>query len=374
MSTKHQHLVQLNGQLYDAVTGVRIGESPTPAKTPKAHSATHRSTRRTAAPKTAVKHPAAPKQAAVVHSVQHAKKAQTKRTQQSKTLMRTSVKSPARIKEEKRIQRQSAAQKTRSEHIFNPSHDITTDPNRVLRSMHIERSGLISRFGPDSQHQQTKQAVVAVAQPPAHVVSKTPAPQRSAATAPQPRPQISAQDPFAVALSKATSHTQPQPKKPNPFQRTARRIGIKPRSLAIGGATLAVLVVAGALARYNAPYVALKMASSEAGIQATLPSYQPAGYSMQPIQADDGQVSVTYHSNSDDRSFKLIQRASNWNSSGLLENVVEGRNHQVYQASGRTVFVYDNNTATWVDGGIWYKIEGNTTLGSDQLLRIVDSM
>ena len=60
----------------------------------------------------------------------------------------------------------------------------------------------------------------------------------------------------------------------------------------------------------------------------------------------------------------------------LLDNYVSvsNRDYQTKEEKGRTVYIYDDSNATWVDGGIWYQIEGDSSLSSDQLLNIVASM
>jgi hypothetical protein len=72
----------------------------------------------------------------------------------------------------------------------------------------------------------------------------------------------------------------------------------------------------------------------------------------------------------------LSQRSSEWNSDALVQNFVatSRRAYQSYQDNGKTIYIYEGNNATWVDGGVWYQIEGNASLNSDQLLRIAKSL
>jgi hypothetical protein len=48
--------------------------------------------------------------------------------------------------------------------------------------------------------------------------------------------------------------------------------------------------------------------------------------------------------------------------------------YQPFEANGRTIYIYDGNKATWVDGGVWFNIDGKANLNSDQLLKIADSL
>jgi hypothetical protein len=95
-----------------------------------------------------------------------------------------------------------------------------------------------------------------------------------------------------------------------------------------------------------------------------------------PIQYQPGEVTLNYRSTSDQRGFNVVQKNSSWNSETLLENFVTAANkpYQTFQANGRTIYIYDGNKATWVDGGIWYNIDGQSNLNSDQLLRIAGSL
>lgn len=121
----------------------------------------------------------------------------------------------------------------------------------------------------------------------------------------------------------------------------------------------------------------MKLAASRSGVNGSLPSYQPAGFSLNGAVAyRPGQITINYKSNSDDRGFKVNQSASQWDSKTLLDDFVAiNRNdYQTIQDKGKTVYIYDNNNATWVDSGIWYRIEGDSSLSSEQLLRIASSL
>jgi len=122
----------------------------------------------------------------------------------------------------------------------------------------------------------------------------------------------------------------------------------------------------------------MHVASARAGVHASLPSYQPAGFSFTgPIKYKPGQITISFKSNSDNqRNFSITQSASSWDSQTLLENYVTptGQPYQTDEVSGKTIYIYGTSNATWVDGGIWYNVQGNSSLNSAQLLRLADSI
>lgn len=123
--------------------------------------------------------------------------------------------------------------------------------------------------------------------------------------------------------------------------------------------------------------MALRIASSRAGFQASLPGYSPSGFRFAgPVAYSDGVIELEYASNSDDRAYSLTQKESAWDSQSLLDNYVENRtdDYLTFQERGLTVYVYDGSQATWVDRGIWYTIEGDSNLTTEQLLKIASSL
>jgi hypothetical protein len=145
----------------------------------------------------------------------------------------------------------------------------------------------------------------------------------------------------------------------------------------VGAASFAVLLLTGFVAYQNAPNFAMRMAGSKAGFAARMPGYQPSGFAMSgPIQSSPGTVSVSFRSTTDSRSFTVTQHPSTWTSESLRDNFVamDGHTFQAHQDRGKTVYVYDGSNATWVNGGVWYQVEGKSSLNSDQLLHIARSL
>ena len=151
----------------------------------------------------------------------------------------------------------------------------------------------------------------------------------------------------------------------------------RPRLLPTVAGVGAILLLVGWVTYMNLPNMALRVAASRAGFEATLPGYKPSGFNLSgPIAYSPGQIALNFSTNSDDRAFQLTQRESTWDSQSLLDNFVvrENKRYVTFQESGLTVYVYDDSNATWVDKGIWYTIEGDSLLSSEQLLKIATSL
>jgi hypothetical protein len=111
-------------------------------------------------------------------------------------------------------------------------------------------------------------------------------------------------------------------------------------------------------------------------MHAKLPTYQPSDYTFQNLEYKPGNVTAVYASETSKQAFNINQRESNWDSQALLNNVTATAksSYKTYERAGRTVYVLGNNTATWVDSGILYTVEGNAALTASQLLDLASSM
>lgn len=310
------------------------------------------------------KHPAPRAVATRTTAVQTAHKVH-KTTEKSKTLMRSVVKKPNAVS--RKVVMDGIAK-----HSNHPAPKVAskTDHTRVQRATSVPKSRLISKFSSGIPH---------AVKPKFDVLPVQAAPKQ---------PEVEAKDvlfeslhhavsPFQHALEHASSHTQPKHKKTRAHHKIAHKLGIKPKVLGTGAASLSILLLVGFFAYQNVPNLAMRVAAAKAGVNGSLPSYQPSGFAIKgPIQLTSGQVTVSYKSNSDDRSFSLVQRASEWNSDALLKNYVaiDNRPYQTYQDEEKTIYMYDGGNATWVEHGVWYQIEGKKALSSDQLLRMAKSL
>lgn len=163
--------------------------------------------------------------------------------------------------------------------------------------------------------------------------------------------------------------------KPAPGKSTAKNKW-KKRALTIA-IILVVLLGALYLVYRFIPAVSVGIASSSAGISARYPDYIPDGFSFhQPVSYSDGEVVLTFASNSNKTSYTISQKRSSWDSSAVLDNVVQplvGDNYTTTKERGLTIYTYARGAA-WANGGILYTVSGDATLSSDQIRHIATSL
>lgn len=170
------------------------------------------------------------------------------------------------------------------------------------------------------------------------------------------------------ALANAKSHEERTPK---PTRRSKHR-----RFISSLTGLAAVLLIGGFVVYANRASVELQVASVRAGFQASMPSYTPTGYQRQTAKAGDGKVTISFMSPMQQKDFTLTQQSSSWDSQTLFDSIVaqETTTYQAIQSKGRTIYMYGNTKAAWVDGGILYKVDGKTPLNNDQIVALATSM
>jgi hypothetical protein len=153
---------------------------------------------------------------------------------------------------------------------------------------------------------------------------------------------------------------------------------INNRTTSILATSVAAVLVVGYVTFLNIPRMTLRLASSRAGFEAQLPGYSPSGFGFSgPVAYAPGQVTIQYASNTDDRLYTIVEKQTTWDSETLLDNFVNQEAElppSVYHERGLVVYIYDGTNATWVNGGIWYTIDGDSALTSEQLLKIAASL
>ncbi len=359
--------IELNGKLYDARTGKIIGEGSSIAPlAPIKHQGgnildgvsrpqktTHSAINLTAVPK--------PKPLVSRGAPKHS----TTKLQKSSTLMRPAVKKPKAI--------------TGTATVVSHQNSVVKkeDPARQARAANVPRSGQIQRFNHQDGQQHTiikKQAPLTVAVPTGHnhnIVEKA-----AHLAAPAEAQVVHSVEVIEESLRNASAHLQT-------FESHIasasfwQRVGFKNKIANLATLSFAGFLLIGFFAYQNAPNIEMRIAAARSGVSASLPGYSPAGFSaMHGIDSDPGKVTVTFKSTTNDKQFRITQQASNWSSDSLLSNHVLASNapYQTYQDEGKTVYIYDNSNATWVNGGVWYQVDGNASLTSDQLLRIANSL
>lgn len=360
----NKNFIEINGKKYDAATGVLLHDSAQPTKKPV----------------TTVNHT---QNTGVVDGFVRRQKPTASRTvaqpavkhpQKSSTLMRRAVHKP-----------NSVVNKVKAEKpVIQKSH-LGTSVRRTETAMHTPKSSQINKFEEPAH----RSSVVRTVQP---GLSVKPQPRQSEkqvtaqkAVAPvrhEQQPQArsaAAEKMITAALANAHSHetAEPDTKITRKRSRLMKKLGVSKRTLSISSASLAFVLLAGFFAVQNVPNLSMRVAATRAGFDASMPGYKPAGFSFRgPIKYSPGEVSVAYASNTDARSYEVKQKASNWNSDALLANfvVAEGKQYQTFLDRGRTLYIYDKSNATWVDDGVWYQIEGESNMTTDQLIRIASSI
>ncbi|MEK7594022.1 MAG: hypothetical protein AAB436_00060 [Patescibacteria group bacterium] len=328
---KTNNIIEINGKRYDATTGNLLDA---PAKTTKP-SPSRRSVD------------------GVKHSSRKPAHAKVHQPAPSQTLMRHAVKKPSQTAKTSKLRAQghteSPAKLPVAEITISKSID-RLDTKRLQHAKKVHKSQLISRFG------------ATVSTKPFVEVADKPADEPIAH-------KKSAQDELLErALENATGHEQKHKKQPK-HSRAKRTAGI-------AGAMVLAIGVLGIVTTQNLPNARLQMASAKAGFDAALPEYRPAGYSMGKVNYSDGVVATQFNSNSDQRNYTITQKQTSWDSQALRDSFVApaDANYQTAEANGRTVYIYGEHNATWVNGGIWYQIQSNGSLSDRQLVDLASSL
>lgn len=385
--------IELNGKRYNPVTGQLIDHStPKPAivalshsnvnhmqhagrsidgftrkpaqSQPQVYSAAPTQHKRIMHASTKSSHPRHP----AVHAVHHA-------PQRSKTLMRTAVKKPAHNATHATHRTDIDMPATLNSYPT-PSHmHAAVNEERVKRAVTINKSNLVSKFNFGAQPVEKKTSHMPVKPEPLHnhlpVISNVSAPIMTEA------PTGPIVNSFHQALTNIpTHHTSAHNKRPI-HHRIAHKLGLRGRTVTIASSLMAIVVLSSFIAYQNMPNLSLRLAAAKAGFNASMPGYKPSGFALAgPIHYGPGEITITYKSADKGLGYKVSQRPSQWNSETLLGNFVATRKepYQTYQEKGRTIYIYDGANATWVNGGIWYQINADPTIASNQLLRIASSL
>lgn len=314
-----QKTITINGQLYDAYTGMPIQNVHTEEQV----AAT-------------MPLPSASQHSASIHQT----------TQKSQTLNRQVVKRIASVQPPSTSQ-QPSARKSPMVSKFAPHAPDT------------KRARVISDIGPMKHPMTTRTEQRLQASSSSQVESTTQAPKPA---------QIIKQEAIAEALRKAPSRAdaskQPRPKK-------------SPRMLSIASASLALLLLGGYFTYLNMPNLSVRVAAAQAGVNASYPEYRPDGYSLKgPVAYNHGEVVMKFAANGGGHNFTVTQSKSGWDSSAVFANYVKekaGENYITYNERGLTIYTFDGNAA-WVNRGVLYTINGDAPLSGDQIRRIATSM
>lgn len=298
----------------------------------------------------------------IINSFQASAKSANRKLSKTNTLARNFVKKPNKPSIE-----------TIKEELLPKKIELHKSINaqRLLRAKDVQQNNKVSKFGDSTVPiiSKTSANIDVVPEPSAsnskYDISDTPP--ASIPVQPTQSTQKGATL-FENALQTSTSHKEE-------FNNTQK--SNKKKITTIASSIIIAVFVSGFLIYQNIPNIALKTASSKIGFSATIPSYKPSGFSLEEsVKYQTGSVILNFRSNSDDRNYVIEQTKSEFDSASLLNNylVSDNKEYQTQISNGRTVYIYDGTSATWVDGGIWYKLTDNAHLSNEQLLKIVSSI
>lgn len=315
--------VSINGQLYDALTGLPVSHAPATVHHAKSS----------------------------VHAPNHTPaKSLHARPQRSNTLLRRVTKRPEPT----------------------PKHAIVQRPQHVTHVAEVKRHHEVKKFAPhpvgavQPAHPSGRRMMdIGPARHP-HVAKAHAKSEAKAA----PKPVVTAESIKERAIKKAVEKTHKRPMLKGRLLPKQRLVGAL--------SAIVALVLFGAYLTYlNMPNLSVRVAAIQAGLDADYPNYRPDGYALSgPVMFSDGRVAMKFAANAGPHQFTITQSRSDWNNEAVLDNYVNpkaGTNYIPYSERGLVIYTYGNNAA-WVNGGILYTVEGDAPLSSEQIRRIATSL
>lgn len=277
----------------------------------------------------------------------------------SATLMRSAVKKPG--KSQKLIESFSAPLTRQDSQLNLPLMAGKVDPGLAKRASTFRPSKQISRFG----------AALRQADP----------------LTVQPKPEAKLERVKAIAqpagaslleraVQNATSHQQPGPTKKE-LKATRRNPHRRGRAAAYATVGLMGLIVIGYAVYANIPNVMVKVASVRAGFSAVMPNYRPSGFSLASVGYQPGAIKFNFNSNVGNGNYAITERSSNWDSATLVNSVIvptQGKNYKKVQYAGQDIYLFGKDQASWVTNGIWYTVQGDGNLSTNQLLQLAATL
>ena len=286
---------------------------------------------------------------------------QIKQPQPSKTLKREAVKKPAKTRQVTKIEAPLGLSEAKTV-IQTPAMYGSIDPKLAKRARSFKLSPKVSRFG----------ATVRQADPSSPYLK----PQQVTEAKLKAIAKPATESLLERAVAKATSHEQP-PLSRKELKALHGKRPLKGRVAGYSAIGLTALVVLGYVVYANIPTVMVKVASVRAGFAASLPSYRPSGFSLANVGYQPGTVSFDFKSNIDNRKFAITEHSSNWDSATLVSSVViptEGHNYKKVLIDGQQVYFFGNDQAAWVSNGVWYQVQGNGSLSTNQIIKFATTL
>ena len=343
--SKTPSIIEINGNRYDAVSGRLLGAAKKAAqhiKNPIGNLTIDGFTK----PARAIKKSAVRRS---IHALgRHAPTSTWRRkTDRSKTLMRSVVKKPARAKSEDKI----------------ASRTLSPDHARAYRAAGVAQNSKVQRFGllPFSRYSGAKSGEVMSS-------SKTARSHRSAAVS-VALPTVIGQTShhrLERLLDYALAHADAHKKLLDKRARSRRKLfGHVPKWLAICLAVLVVAGVVGFIVWRKVPQASLKLAAAKAHVNASLPA-PISGYKIGPITAAENAVIITCLATTDSsKKYTVTERLSNQPLASLAaattSNATASTQVQTVQDQDKTyVISQDENksTAACTKGSNTISVEG----------------
>lgn len=248
---------------------------------------------------------------------------------------------------------------------------------RQQRAAHVRRHPAISRFSSPAPAQAARftarQATTQTANLP--VTAMNPHHSYSVNGTNSPLPVLQSQ--LEAPVLEEQSPIRSRRRKSHVPKKAWRALKDRPRLVATAAVLLVVLVLAGYVTYVNVPGVAVRVAAARAGIDGTMPRYQPPGYEFSgPVAVNQGKIVIRLASKTENNFLTITQQRTGWEPASLVEDYVlnKSQNYRTHQQNGLTIYVYSDNNASWINNGILYIIEGNTQLTEDHILRMATSL
>lgn len=179
------------------------------------------------------------------------------------------------------------------------------------------------------------------------------------------------------AIAKAMAEVEPKRTRSKHHVKATQKRSKFSRVMSVMSASVAVLLLGAYFTYLNMPALSTRVAAAQAGINATYPGYSPTGYSLNgPVAYQQGSVTMKFAANAGPQNYTLSQTHTDWDSSALLEDYVApqaGNDYITTTSGGLTIYSY-NSTSVWVNNGILYTINGNSSLSDEQIQRIAASL
>ncbi|MCA9349712.1 hypothetical protein KC853_01545 [Candidatus Saccharibacteria bacterium] len=159
----------------------------------------------------------------------------------------------------------------------------------------------------------------------------------------------------------------------------ARKVALPSPGIAkLAGSALALAVILVYVWQVNYPSLALKIAGARAGIATSVPGYLPSGWQLsRDIKIEDNSLTYSLVNTTDRATMAISQQSSQWTDQDLIEDYISSvsDSYQALRTGGQTLYIYGDNQISWINDGLWYRIEGDSNqLAKDQLIKIASNI